>query len=332
MMLNDIVVSIIIPAYNAEKYIYKCVSSVISQSFHNLEIIVVNDGSKDKTLEVLKKLENSDPRILVLNQKNAGLPAARNSGLKVATGDYIFFLDSDDWLENNCIETLVDEAVHSGAEIIFFDYFKNFCDKQVEHHAYKEERIEFGTSQKKYSLYNMKTITAWGKLYLKESISDLYYDEKMKTAEDVDFNYRIYGRVKKAVFINKCLLHYRILEKSAIHGYDQNIRDKFNYPIKTIAAYMKNGNLESLKAYYSFVAIAYILICQNGIVLDPNNNFIEQIRKIKEFNKVDWVEDLFKHLDYVCIPFSRKSIILSSKYRVYFWIVLAVNIRRILKR
>ena len=89
-------VSIIIPAYNAEKYIQKCVESVIKQTYRNLEIIIVNDGSNDDTLKKLAQIKTSDERIIVIDQENGGPSAARNAGLKICHGDYIFFLDSDD--------------------------------------------------------------------------------------------------------------------------------------------------------------------------------------------------------------------------------------------
>ena len=92
-------ISIIIPAYNCEKYIERCVKSILCQTYHNLEIIVINDGSKDNTIKVLKKLGNEDNRIVVINKENTGVSDTRNLGLEKATGDYIGFVDSDDYIE-----------------------------------------------------------------------------------------------------------------------------------------------------------------------------------------------------------------------------------------
>ena len=100
-------VSIIIPTYNTEKYIGNCIESVIKQTYHNLEVIIVNDGSEDNTLEIITKARLRDNRIVVINQENNGPSAARNAGLKICRGDYVFFLDSDDWLIPNCIEKLI---------------------------------------------------------------------------------------------------------------------------------------------------------------------------------------------------------------------------------
>lgn len=325
-------VSVIIPAYNAEKYINKCVQSVIDQSYQELEIIIVNDGSKDNTLKILKSLELKDSRILVIDQTNQGLPAARNTGLRKCKGDFIFFLDSDDWLELNCIEFLMNIESKSCADIIFFDYFKNYGNKETEHHAYENEFIYNSDFKNRFVLWDMRTITAWGKLYSRKCIANTEYDEKMRTAEDVDFNYRIYKNVKTAYFSNKCLLHYRILEQSAIHGYDPNVRSKFSYPLKEIASYMITNNEEDLKAYYSFAAIAYIVICQNGVVQNSTISYKQKLSEIKEISKETWAKDLFDNIKYVTIPVSRKIIIRCSKMGLFSVMILAANVRKRLKR
>lgn len=325
-------VSVIIPAYNAEKYIKKCVESVIAQSYQKLEIIIVNDGSKDNTLEISKSLEVGDSRILVIDQPNQGLPAARNTGIRMSKGDFVFFLDSDDWLELNCIEYLMNIESKSCADIIFFDYFKNYGNQEIEHHVYNHEFIYNDDFKNRFVLWDMRTITAWGKLYSRKCIEGLEYDEKMRTAEDVDFNYRIYKNVKTAYFTNKCLLHYRILDQSAIHGYDPNVRKKFLYPLEKISSYMITENENDLKAYYSFAAIAYIVICQNGVVQNNTISYVQKLREIQEISKEAWAKELFENIKHVSVPISRKIIIYCSKIGLFSMMILAVDVRKRLKR
>ena len=179
-------VSIIIPAYNTEKYIGNCIESVIKQTYHNLEVIIVNDGSEDNTLEIITKARLRDNRIVVINQENNGPSAARNAGLKICRGDYVFFLDSDDWLSPNCIEKLISIEKKKKGDIIFFDYYKNFAGKDIEHFTYKKDF--YYRVSKNSALWDMRTITPWGKLYSRKCIEGIYFDEQMKTAEDVDFN------------------------------------------------------------------------------------------------------------------------------------------------
>ena len=105
-MREDIKISVVIPVYGVEKYIRQCLESIINQTYKNLEIIVVNDGTKDNSMKIVEEYL-SDERIKIINKQNGGLSSARNRGMEEATGKYIFFVDSDDWIELNTIEILV---------------------------------------------------------------------------------------------------------------------------------------------------------------------------------------------------------------------------------
>ena len=100
-------VSIIVPVYNVENYVGECIESIKNQTYSNIEVIVVNDGSEDRSIEIINDMIRDDSRFTIINQKNQGLSVARNNGLKYAKGDYFFFVDSDDYIEKNCIEELL---------------------------------------------------------------------------------------------------------------------------------------------------------------------------------------------------------------------------------
>ena len=122
-MLNPLV-SIIIPSYNIAPYIGHCLKSILVQTYKNLQIIVVNDGSTDETLAVVEKVASDDSRIVIINKPNEGVSVARNYGIEAAAGDYIMFVDGDDWIDENMVESLVDRAIQynvdfSGAGFIF---------------------------------------------------------------------------------------------------------------------------------------------------------------------------------------------------------------------
>ena len=116
-MNNSPKVSIIVPVYNVEKYLEKCLDSLVNQSLHDIEIICVNDGSKDDSLDILEKYAKKDSRIKIINKQNQGLSAARNDGLKVAAGEYVGYVDSDDWVDLNFYEKLYESAKKYNAEI-----------------------------------------------------------------------------------------------------------------------------------------------------------------------------------------------------------------------
>lgn len=324
-------VSIIIPAYNSELYIKETLDSVLAQTYNNLEIIIVDDGSKDNTGDIADEYGRKDERLIVIHQKNSGSPAARNAGIKVSTGDYLFFLDSDDWIETNCIQNLVECQFKNNADIVFFSYYREYQNKSEEYHVYKNESVYKKNADSELYLYDMRLITAWGKLYTRKVLENHLYDEKMRTAEDVDFNYRVYENVETAIYLPECLLHYRVLQKSAIHGYDPKVEEKFLYPVSEVRKRLSEGTDDQKKAYFSFAAIAYIVIIQNGISLNNGITYFDKINKIKNFQEIDWVKELFANSKYIRIPLSRKALIIFGKIRFYSLVLLAIEIKKIIK-
>ncbi len=114
-------ISIVIPVYNVEKYLHQCLKSVINQTYKNLEIICINDGSKDNSLNILNEYLKKDNRIIIVNQKNSGVSSARNKGIRLSTGDFISFIDSDDYLDLNVYEKCVQRIIRDNSDIIIFE-------------------------------------------------------------------------------------------------------------------------------------------------------------------------------------------------------------------
>lgn len=321
-------VTVIIPAYNAKLYIKKTIDSVIKQTYKNLEIIIVDDGSKDSTGIIADEYSTLDNRVVIIHQKNSGLPAARNTGIKASKGRYLFFLDADDWLEPDCIEKLVECQCETDADLVFFSYVREYQSKSEEYHVYQNKSFYEKNGKQELYLFDMRTITAWGKLYTRRVMENLLYDEGMRTAEDVDFNYRVYEKVNKAVYLPLCLLHYRILPKSAIHGHDPKVLEKFTYPVTTVRERLLKGTISQKEAYFSFATIAYIVISQNGIALNKEWSLSQKLSKIKELNRIDWVVELFNNIQYIRVPLSRKALVLFGKYNLNLGILAAISIKQ----
>ena len=116
-------ISVVVPVYNVEKYLRKCIDSIINQTYKNLEIILVDDGSPDKCGEICDEYAKKDNRVKVIHKKNAGVSSARNDGIDNATGEYIIFVDSDDWLEDNAIEIMVDKLNEYDYDCVFCNFY-----------------------------------------------------------------------------------------------------------------------------------------------------------------------------------------------------------------
>ena len=210
-------ITVIVPVYNVESYLRKCLDSIIAQTYKNIEIVVVNDGSTDASGEICKEFSGMDHRIIYIEQENAGLSAARNTGLNNMSGDYVTFVDSDDWIEQDYIETLYKKIVEYQADIAVGNYYSYNEDEETYYfHIYGNSYYEkvydnISIFENLYESQEMKSfalISAWGKLY-KAKLFDYLRFDKGKLGEDGYFNQKMYLSVNKVVYLNKGLYAYR---------------------------------------------------------------------------------------------------------------------------
>lgn len=215
-MKNNLI-SIVVPIYNVEKYIPECVDSIIAQTYENIEIILVNDGSTDNSGSVCEEYAKKDARIKVIHKKNGGLSDARNAGIKIAKGEYIGFVDSDDWIETDMYEKLIKACLENNADISICGLFRDYVDKSIKCPS---------PNNKVYSSENaLKALIegeelhdhAWSKLYKRSFFDDVEYP-KGKLYEDVRTTYKLFLKSDVVVSIEDCLYHYRQRSGSIVRG------------------------------------------------------------------------------------------------------------------
>ena len=219
-MNNDPLISIIIPCFNAEKTLEKCLESVVQQSYANLEIIIIDDGSTDETSLIYNKFQSNDERILVLKQQNSGVSKARNTGVKAATGDYICFVDSDDWAELNYCSELYSLLVGENADISIVEASYEdengnvLCSKPI-----SDEKI-FDGNRALVLLLDDQEIQShpWGKLFKADNLKNVHFPENLKCFEDYSTLFKIFNKAVKVVKSNKKLYHYIQREDSLSHN------------------------------------------------------------------------------------------------------------------
>lgn len=212
-------VSIIIPVYNGEKQIERCVRSLIGQTYSNIEIIILNDGSVDHTMQILNKYAKMDSRIRVIDKPNSGVSNTRNQGLKLATGEYIQFVDADDWLPNDATEQLV-YGMQQNCEMVICDY-NRVVDNNiiVKGHIPEEGPI----SRTEFALYMMKAPAnyyygvLWNKMFRMDIIRkhELDFWEEIDWCEDLRFNLEYLQYVKQVYVLQKPLYYY-VLTKGSL--------------------------------------------------------------------------------------------------------------------
>lgn len=210
-------VSIIIPVYNCEKYIGKCIESILKQSYKNIEIIIVNDGSKDKTSEVINLFSANDNRVIYIEQQNSGPSVARNNGISKATGEYITFIDSDDYIESNYIEALLDAIQKNKRDIVCCGY-NDISEYGIVKHTDFMEKNDITKNQFLYDVCQGTGGVLWNKIFKKDILDK--YNIKMEKdifmCEDLIFVLRYGSHCNSFGYIDKYLYNYNRLNSSSI--------------------------------------------------------------------------------------------------------------------
>ncbi|MCQ2520973.1 MAG: glycosyltransferase family 2 protein [Lachnospiraceae bacterium] len=224
-------ISVIVPVYNVEKYLRCCLDSIKEQTYKEIEVIMIDDGSTDHSYEICKEYQEEDERFQVIHQENKGLASARNTGIRAAKGDFLFFVDSDDCINICLLELLYNVAETKGANIVqigfedvesnFKDYHKNVDLKNLEKYTHTLSAkdclyiIERSKPGKEYEI-NLRTIVVWTKLYRKSAFDSLLFPEGMRLHEDQFVIHRNIIAADGITYIDLPLYYYRKAEGSLI--------------------------------------------------------------------------------------------------------------------
>lgn len=283
-------ISVIIPVYNVEKYLSKCIDSVISQTFKDLEIILIDDGSKDNCSIICDEYSKIDSRIKVIHKKNGGLSSARNAGLKEATGKYIGFVDSDDWIESSMYETLYNIMEEYKSDIVQCRFLKTEnenADRLLLNSSEKNIEI-INNIQALNNLYNdryVETVVVWNKLYRKNLFENLIFPEN-KIHEDEFIIHKLLYKSEKVILCDQIMYYYRKTDKSIINsGFSEKKLHKLE-AVKERADFfkeIKNKNLyKKTLIHYKDLLIEYFFLCKVYLYKDPFH-----MKKIKhEYRKI----------------------------------------------
>lgn len=280
-------ISVIIPVCNVEKYLEECVKSVALQTYSDIEIILIDDGSTDSSGAVCDRLKEEDSRIVVIHTENQGLSAARNKGIGVASGDYIAFLDSDDfWLCKNGIEKAVEAIKNSDCDVCFWKYRKVYGNESAETPAEKDKIEILGVDETlKPKIKNRELIScAWNSLIKKKAFeeTDLSF-EQGRFSEDIEWLARLLIYANKVCFLGFEMTAYRQREASITHSVTKKNVDDMLHHCDTVVSHIEKtngGKKELLKAYLSEqVCNAVISIS----MLKKGEYPIETVKKYKKY-------------------------------------------------
>lgn len=210
-------VSIIVPAYNCRAVLERCIASICSQTYTNLEIIIVDDGSTDGTSQLCDVLQESDTRIRVIHKMNGGVSSARNAGLKTAQGEYVQFVDSDDWIEEDMTEKLVTALEKNKVSLVLCGYVKHEKEKVTEIVPGMAERcpVRELDGQVDGLFKNFYLNAPWNKLYVRDQITH-GFPEDISLGEDLTFNLKYLEKISCITILEKGLYHYNCMNEGSL--------------------------------------------------------------------------------------------------------------------
>ena len=276
--MEEKLVSVIIPVYNVEKYIKPCIESIINQTYKNLEIILVDDGSTDSSGLICDEYSERDNRIKVIHQKNRGLSGARNSGIEIAKGEFLSFVDSDDFLDLRFFKEMMQKAEKEKSDIALCGV--TYCNENgefISEDIIDKHTVIMGLDQLKLLLCDNKkySTTAWAKIYRKNLWDQIRYPEG-KYHEDVYTTYKVVDKSHRSSIIAKPYYWYRQITGSITHS-------KFNLKhldsveaTKERAEYMVENHPYLKKYAFSTVAYSSIKILEKMIQDNISDKVIEQ--------------------------------------------------------
>lgn len=276
-------ISIIIPVYKVEKYLEECVISVCSQSYENLEIILVDDGSPDQCPHLCDELAKKDERIKVIHKKNGGLSSARNAGLDIASGDYIMFTDSDDFIDRSMVEDLLTLLERTNSDIACCEVkrYRNGVSKQISQYHLKKTITEFSKDELlRNFIVRRIDCASWNKLFKREIIGDRRFIEG-RYNEDYIFLFFLYLTCNKVVYTNKAYYNYRVTEGSITNIFSSKAIDKLKNAIEIEKFILEKGLSyeKEIRQYKTSVCMEIAWAIKKNNVTKDYNNELSYCRK-----------------------------------------------------
>jgi len=292
--------SVIIPIYNAEKTLQWCLDSVLNQTYRNIEVICVNDGSTDATSNICEKYAIMDSRVKVIHKKNGGVATARNEGMKYISGNYVTFIDQDDWLEKNAYEKMMRYAMEENADLVVCSYskdtesvIKSMRNKIKIHNPITDKNlmIQYAFERENYRGY---AAFVWNKVFKTEIIrnQEILFDTALKRGDDVLFYSQFASAANKAIFVDDNLYHYMQREDSITHQKDKNNLHQLSDILigykKAISFLEENGiNVNAifyLKCFYVYHASLLYEIAEKENLTQEMSAYRENIKLyLKEY-------------------------------------------------
>ena len=343
-------ISFIIPVYGVEKYIHKCLDSVLNQTFTDFEVVIVDDGSPDNCPAICDEYAAKDERIKVIHKKNGGVSAARNDGIKAASGKWAYFVDSDDWLEPDSAEKLYKRAIDTGADCVISDPIVQYSNRSVRGYMFSEEFCtedrsiiegvqKFMLCHKYNPYYTTRTTVGvaapWAKFVRMDLIKDnkVYFDPYVLGRFD-DGLWTLYmlDHVKKLAYLAEPTYNYRIIGTSICYSFKANAMEILERGFeKTEEFIVKTGKDESFrKAAYGRICRYLSLQLSQYFFADANpKSKKEAAKELKALIARDPYRTALKNVDLKMLDNKHKAVALCARMKLVFALRLYAYMKKV---
>lgn len=336
-------VTIVVPVYNVEKYLNECINSLVKQDYENIEIILVDDGSKDNSLKICREFQEKYKNIKVIEQENLGVSVARNKGIENANGEWICFVDSDDYMEPDMISKMVKKTEEEEFDVLITPPIMDY-EVVTKKGKIFEKELDFTSENKNELLLNIicrqyggkysTDINAggpWGKLYNTKFIKDnnLRFIVGLKRMQDVVFNLHTMNTANKVIYREEFLYHYRINASSVCLKYNPTIFETFSNVVSHMLSFATENNKE--KEFYQAIYLKTILLYIEGSRIsithkDNKNNLFDKIKDLKKIYNQEIFTNAFKYIDKKELNIKLKIFTMFVKLRIFSIVYLLVKI------
>ncbi len=320
-------VSIVIPVYNGEKYIQRCLDSVLGNNpdREKIEVIAINDGSKDSSSAILHEYAEKYPNLNVIDQKNSGAAQARKNGIAAARGDFIAFLDIDDWVEPEMYAAMEQKAVESGAEIVFCNYIEEYPTRSriIKNKFEKDQKIPMSGKEALVYLHRRQAIFPfpWNKIYRAEVLRTVEFPTGNFVGEDYNMLLQLFEKAERVDYLDLDGYHYALTDNSASRsGYTQSTVWAYEH-FQEDYELMRDRHPEMYRDVVNYLIIEYMAII---IAMGRNRTYNkEMIRQIKRFVRRGMLG--FLTSKYVSITMKGSAVALTFSYRLLIFVYRILN-------
>ncbi|MEI4801755.1 glycosyltransferase [Bacillus sp. FJAT-51639] len=351
-------VSVIVPIYNVEQYVSRCLDSLLSQNFSDIEIIAVNDGSTDGSAKILNDYAKKDSRIMVIEKENGGVSSARNEGIRAANGEYIGFVDPDDWVDKDMYESMYNSAVDEKADIVMCTYTREFGSHSKikefnlpEKVCYHNEEVQLKVMRRlvgplNEEIANPELLDAWGTVWSKLYRSDILKENNIEfvdlstigTNEDSLFNIYAFYYAKTFVFINKPYYHYwRVNTTSVTSSYKPSLMNQWFHLYSVIENFLDDKNMgkDFYIALNNRICLSTLGLGLNTISKENKVSALMKISKLHSILKDKRIKQSFRQFEMKYFSVAWRAFYFCAKFRFtlgfYFILVAIDKLRKIVR-